>query len=45
VLTVLCLHFIGVSSLRVLPLLINDYVDDDDDDDLSFVKYSFLAAI
>jgi len=30
VLTVLCMHFSGVSARRVLPLLIND--DDDDDD-------------
>ena len=26
-------HFIGVSGLRVLPLLITDVDDDDDDDD------------
>ena len=58
VITVYCVHcfyvfsmyFIGVSGLRVLPLLINGNYDDDDDDDdirpiIGLQSENFLIAL
>ena len=44
------MYFIGVSGLRVLPLLINGNYDDDDDDDdirpiIGLQSENFLIAL